>query len=437
MKNEGRVFTISNMIAAEFNQHKFQPQADVDQYPLFNPEAVQARREHVVIDEHGEIAADGVERCPTFDAIGLNEPLLRGVYAYGFEIPSAIQQMAIKPILLGRDVIAQAQSGTGKTATFSLGALSRVDPKINGCQAMILSPTRELAEQTGRVVSELSRYLGIKSHICIGGTTIRDDIKTVRAGVHIVIGTPGRVFGLLTEKHLSIHNLRVFVLDEADEMLSAGFTDQVKDIFQYCPEDVQSVVVSATMPPEVLEVTSRFMKDPLRILVKAEELTLRGIRQFYVALDEDAWKFETLCDLYQTISITQSVIFCSSRRRVESLCRDLWARDFTVSQIHSDMNASERNLVMKEFRSGKTRILVATDIIARGIDVQQVSLVINYDLPRDKEKYIHRIGRSGRHGKKGVAINFITKRDVAMLREIETFYSTEITEMPIDISSLL
>lgn len=422
------------MIAAEFNQ---QPAVE---YPLFNPEAVlprTSRAEHVVIDEHGEIAAEGVERCATFDAIGLSEDLLRGVYAYGFEAPSAIQQMAIRPILLGRDVIAQAQSGTGKTATFSLGVLSRIDPKMNACQGLILSPTRELAEQTGRVVQELSRYLGIKSHVCIGGTSVREDIKTVRGGVHVIIGTPGRIFGLLTDGHLRSDRLKIFVLDEADEMLSAGFTDQVQDIFKFCPEDVQSVVVSATMPPEVLDVTARFMKDPLRILVKAEELTLRGIKQFYIALEEDSWKYETLCDLYQTISITQSVIFCSSRRRVESLCRDLWARDFTCSQLHSDMDYTERNLVMKEFRSGKTRILVATDIIARGIDVQQVSLVINYDLPRDKEKYIHRIGRSGRHGRKGVAINFITQRDVQMLREIESFYSTEVAEMPIDIATLL
>ncbi|KAG7118324.1 ATP-dependent RNA helicase eIF4A like protein [Verticillium longisporum] len=216
-----------------------------------------------------------------------------------------------------------------------------------------------------------------------------------------------------------------------------GFTEQIYDIFQLLPQSTQVVLLSATMPQDVLEVTTKFMRDPIRILVKKDELTLEGIKQFYIAVEKEEWKLDTLSDLYETVTITQAVIFCNTRRKVDWLTDKLTARDFTVSAMHGDMDQGQRDLIMKEFRSGSSRVLIATDLLARGIDVQQVSLVINYDLPANRENYIHRIGRGGRFGRKGVAINFVTAEDVRMMREIEQFYSTQIEEMPMNVADLI
>ena len=213
-----------------------------------------------------------------------------------------------------------------------------------------------------------------------------------------------------------------------------GFTEQIYDIFQLLPQSTQVVLLSATMPQDVLEVTTKFMRDPVRILVKKAELTLEGIKQFYIAVEKEDWKLDTLSDLYETVTITQAVIFCNTRRMVDWLTTKLTERDFTVSAMHGEMDQNQRDIIMKEFRSGSSRVLIATDLLARGIDVQQVSLVINYDLPANRENYIHRIGRGGRFGRKGVAINFVTADDVRMMREIEQFYSTQIEEMPMNVA---
>jgi len=376
------------------------------------------------------------EACSTFDEMNLKEDLLRGIYAYGFEKPSTIQQRGIVPIVRGHDTIAQAQSGTGKTATFTIGVLQRVDLNIKQCQALILAPTRELANQSHKVVCSIGDYLNVVCHACIGGTKVADDIDMLRRGVHIVVGTPGRVFDMIERRALDVRQVKVFVLDEADEMLSRGFTDQIYDVFRKLPENVQVGLFSATMPEEVLEMTGKFMNDPMRILVKRDELTLEGIKQFYVAVEREEWKLDTLCDLYETLTITQAIIYCNARRKVDWLTEQLHSRDFTVSALHGDMDQKERELIMKEFRSGSSRVLITTDLLARGIDVQQVSLVINYDLPKDRENYIHRIGRSGRFGRKGVAINFIVSEDVRVLRDIEQFYNTHIDELPMDVGEL-
>ena len=378
-----------------------------------------------------------VERISNFDELDLHPDILRGIFAYGFEKPSAIQKQAIKPIIMGRDVIAQAQSGTGKTATFSIAILHKIDPTNKNVQALLLVNTRELAEQIKTVMTALSTYTEIKIHCCVGGTMVRDDQRAIQDGVHIIVGTPGRIFSHIQSSILKTEHIKLFVLDEADEMLSIGFKDQVCDIYRCMPENIQVAIFSATMPPSILEVTNNFMKNPLKILVKNEELTLEGIKQFYIAIEKEEWKLETLMDLYQTITVTQAIIYCNTRRKVEHLAECMGARDFLVSQIHGDMDQKERSLVMSNFRNGKTRVLIATDIIARGIDVQQVSLVINYDIPKEKECYIHRIGRSGRHGRKGVSINFITRYDIVKLKEIESFYSTEIAEMPLTIADYL
>jgi len=385
----------------------------------------------------GVIDSNWDEICESFDDMDLADSLLRGIYAYGFEKPSAIQQRAIVPCIKGMDVIAQAQSGTGKTATFAITVLQSIDTSLRETQALILAPTRELAQQIQKCVMALGDYMGAQCHACIGGTSIREDMSKLDAGQHVVVGTPGRVFDMISRKALRTRDIKQFILDEADEMLSRGFKDQIYDVFRHLNQDIQVILLSATMPEEVLEVTSRFMREPIRILVKKEELTLEGIRQFYVSVEREEWKLDTLCDLYETLTITQAVIFANTRRKVDWLTEKMHERDFTVSAMHGDMDQKERDVIMREFRSGSSRVLITTDLLARGIDVQQVSLVINYDLPTNRENYIHRIGRGGRFGRKGVAINFVTSDDTRTLQDIEKFYNTQIEEMPMNVADLI
>jgi len=374
---------------------------------------------------------------PSFEKMGLKEDLLRGVYHYGFTLPSAIQQRAIIPITKRRDVIAQAQSGTGKTATFSIGVLQNIDPASNEPQALILSPTRELAQQIQKVMYALGNYMSIEVHCCIGGKSVGEDIRRLDAGVQAVSGTPGRVFDMIKKKNLRTRNIKMLVLDEADEMLSQGFKEQIYDIYRYLPPMTQVILVSATLPREVLEMTKKFMNDPLRILVKRDELTLEGIKQFFVAIEKEQWKFDTLCDLYDSLTISQAVIFCNTKKKVDWLTEKMSKANFTVVKMHGEMEQPEREAVMKAFRNTEYRVLITTDIFARGLDVSQISLVINYDIPSNREIYIHRIGRSGRFGKKGVAINFVCDDDIRILRDIEQFYATQIDEMPMSISDLI
>ena len=382
-------------------------------------------------------APDDTEPCPTFDSMSLKPALLRGVYAYGFERPSAIQQRAIRPIVRGRDVIAQSQSGTGKTAVFSISALQLLDDRVKDPQVMVLSPTRELAEQTQRVVASLGDFMSAKCHACIGGRSLGDDRKALQAGCQVVSGTPGRVYDLIKRGDLTTRDLKAFIIDEADEMLNKGFKEQIYDIYRYLPPSTQVVLVSATLPVEVLEMTDKFMQDPVRILVKRDELTLEGIRQFYVAVEKEDWKLDTLIDLYDSLTVTQAVIFCNTKQKVDWLTGKMRESNFTVSAIHGDMAQEDREKVMEEFRSGSSRVLIATDLWGRGIDVQQVSLVVCYDLPPNRELYIHRIGRSGRFGRKGVAISFVRDEDRRALRDLEQFYRTQIDEMPANVSDLL
>jgi len=370
----------------------------------------------------------------SFDDMSLPEGLLRGIYSYGFEQPSAIQQRAIVPVLEGRDTIGQAQSGTGKTATFLVGALAQIDFSQKSCQALVLAPTRELALQTQKVGFALGDYLGVRCHASIGGTARREDAEKLRDGQHLVVGTPGRILDMMEKGILGVASLRLLIIDEADEMLSFGFNDQIYKIFKILHPEVQVCLFSATMPADILELTKKFMRNPIHILVKKNELTLEGIQQFYVDVDKDILKLDVLCDLYETLTITQSIIYCNTQRRVETLAAEMSKRDFTVSIMHAGLDQDQRSLVMKEFTSGSSRVLISTDLLARGIDVQQLSLVINYDLPTSIENYLHRIGRSGRFGRKGVAINFLTSRDMRTMRDIERFYATQIQELPADIA---
>ncbi|CAH8510396.1 unnamed protein product [Schistosoma guineensis] len=381
--------------------------------------------------------SENIEVIPSFDSMCLRDDLLRGIYAYGFERPSAIQQRAIKQIVKGRDVIAQAQSGTGKTATLGISILQMLDTQLRETQALVLSPTRELASQIQKVILALGDYMNVQCHACYGGTNIGEDIRKLDYGQHVISGTPGRVFDMIRRRSLRTRAVKLFVLDEADEMLDKGFKEQIYDVYRYLPPGTQVVLLSATMPHEILEMTSKFMTNPVRILVKRDELTLEGIKQFFVAVEREEWKFDTLCDLYDTLTVTQSVIFCNTKRKVAWLTEKMLKNNFTVASMHGDMVQKEREEIMKDFRAGDSRVLITTDLWARGIDVQQVSLVINYDLPNNRELYIHRIGRSGRFGRKGVAINFVKTDDIKILRDIEQYYSTQIDEMPMNVSDLV
>lgn len=384
-----------------------------------------------------------IESIPSFDYMNLDTKLLRGIYGYGFEKPSPIQQKSIVPVASGKDVIGQAQSGTGKTGAFSIGMLQRIcalnqDCENNQCKAVIISPTRDLSDQICSVVEGLSSNMDIKCLKCIGGTNWRDNARDLRNGCDVVVGTPGRVLDMLQRKALPGYNVQLFILDEADEMLDVkGFQDTVYDILQLINSETQICLFSATMPKPVLDLTEKFMRHPLKILVKNELLTLEGIRQYYIAVQQEEWKLDTICDLYKTISITSCVIFCNTRKKVEWVTKEMQRRDYTVEATHGSLPPTERTEILKRFRKGDCKILITTDLLARGIDIQHVSIVINYDLPTNLENYLHRIGRSGRYGRKGLAINFVRNEDIQLLKDIERYYNTMIDELPRDIESLL
>lgn len=371
-----------------------------------------------------------------FEDMGLDENVLRGLFSYGFEKPSKIQQKAIVPIIRGTDVLAQAQSGTGKTGTFVTSMLERIDKTKPGFQGLIVTPTRELAQQILNVLENIGQYTNVKGLICVGGSNIREfrnELTRNRDGPIVVVGTPGRIIDMIERKFLNMNNLRIMVVDEADEMLSVSFQEQLKQIVLSIPKTTQICLFSATMPREVVDLTSKFMNKPLKILVKNDELTLEGIKQYFINVEHEQWKVETFCDLYNMVSIGQSMVYVNTRNRAEWLQSQLEERDFTVAVIHSKMDPVQRSNIMKNFRSGTPRVLISTDLLSRGIDIQAVSVVINFDLPNNKECYIHRIGRSGRFGRKGVALNFATNRDFWKLQELEKFYETAIYPMPEDI----
>ena len=373
----------------------------------------------------------------SFDELDIKENILRGVYSYGFEKPSIIQHKAIPVLMSGKDVIAQAQSGTGKTGAFSIGSLNNIDDKMNDTQVIILSPTRELADQTYNVINELSNYTDIISCKVIGGTRIQECIQDLRKIPHIIVGTPGRILDMMQKKHIFTDKIKTFIIDEADEMFSQGFLELVKQIFNYIPKTSQVGLFSATFPEELLDLSKEFMNQPERILIQKEQLTLEGISQYYINVKHHNWKYDVLTDIYNTINISQCIIYINSKNRINQIYEQLNIDNFPVGMIHGNLMTNEREEIMNKFRQGDIRILLSTDLLSRGIDVQQLSLVINYDLPIEKETYIHRIGRSGRYGRKGVAINFVTERDLEYLSELQSFYNTKIEEMPQNIEEII
>lgn len=369
--------------------------------------------------------------------LNLRQKILRGIYAYGFEKPSPIQKKGLIPLVQPgnegkrRDILAQAQSGTGKTACFGVGSLQIIDPKKMQTQALILAPTHELAGQIKEVIENLGRFEEIKVQLLVGGTSVDRDREQLDSNTpQIVVGTPGRVHDMIRRKYLKTEYMELIVLDEADEMLSQGFKDQIYKIFQYMQNDIQIALFSATVPEVLEQLTSRFMRNPIKILVKAEQLTLQGIAQYYIRIDGDEQKYATIKDLFEGLTISQAIIYCNSTRRVDDLEEAMMQDDYPVKKIHGKMGEQERKNVHEDFKKGGCRVLITSDLFARGIDVQQVSIVINFDVPKSEHTYLHRIGRSGRWGRKGIAINFVTRHDGARLKHFEEFYNTQINEMP-------
>ena len=374
-----------------------------------------------------------------FDGLNLSENLLKGVYLHGFTQPSPIQIKGINSINTGKDCILQSQSGTGKTATYLLGIMNKLDENDKNCQSIIITPTRELADQVYNVASVLSKYTTFKIVKCIGGTDITQSQNELKTAT-IVIGTIGRIHHMINNKKINIHNIKNLVLDEADDILFDGIPDKVQDIIDKLPIGMQMVLISATMCSNVFNFSKRFMHDPIKILLKNNEIIVDLISQFYIDIETEEYKFDTLLDLYNLLSTSQVIIFCNTIRKVEWLEQNLKQNNFPITVIHSNMTQQQRDDVIKEFREGKTRLLLTTDLLARGIDIPQVNMVINYDLPIDKETYVHRIGRCGRFDKRGVSITMIKTTDpydIKTLNRMKYFYKMDIKEMPDNISTFL
>jgi translation initiation factor 4A len=374
-----------------------------------------------------------------FDSLNLNENLLKGIYLHGFTQPSKIQIKGIGSINSGRDCILQSQSGTGKTATYLLGVLNRLVPEDKFCQGLIITPTRELATQVMEVALNLSKYTEYKFAKCTGGSDVMQNITDLKTS-NVVIGTVGRIFHMITERKINVHKLKFIVLDEADELLSDDISDKLQNIFDKAPAGIQVVLISATMSVNVFNASKKLMHDPIKVLLKNNEVIVDLISQFYLDVESEELKFDTLMDLYNLVSTSQAIIFCNTIRKVEWLEQNLKQNNFTITVIHSNMTQQERDNTVKDFRDGKTRLLLTTDLLSRGIDIPQVNMVINYDLPPNKETYVHRIGRCGRFDKKGVAITMVKMtdpNDVKTFNKMKHFYKMDIREMPDSIEKYL
>ena len=370
-----------------------------------------------------------------FEEFGLKRPLLMGIFEAGFEKPSPIQEEAIPVALTGRDVLARAKNGTGKTAAFIIPALERINPKIDKIQCLILVPTRELAMQTSQVCKTLGKHLGINVMVTTGGTGLRDDIVRLQDPVHIVVGTPGRILDLAGKNVADLSECTMFIMDEADKLLSVEFTPTIEQLLQYHPKDRQVMLFSATFPLSVKDFSDKNMTGPYEINLM-DELTLRGITQYY-AFVEEKQKVHCLNTLFSKLQINQSIIFCNSTNRVELLAKKITELGYSCFYSHAKMQQQARNRVFHDFRNGVCRNLVCSDLLTRGIDIQAVNVVINFDFPKNAETYLHRIGRSGRYGHLGLAINLINWDDRYNLYNIEKDLGTEIQPIPPSIDKKL
>ena len=371
----------------------------------------------------------------TFDDFDLNDKLLRGIYSYGFENPSDIQCKALPIINSKRDLYAQAQSGTGKTGAFTIGALNILDTDLKKTQILILNPTYELVNQNYDVMKAISQYMNVNIMKVVGKTSLDECKRELEKEPEIIIGTPGRVLDMINRRVLYTQSIKLLVFDEADEMLSYGFRDNIYNIVQFIPKDTQICLFSATRTDETVELSNKFLNNPESIIVEHQNVSLEGIKQFKVVINEE-WKYDTLIDLYNLLNISQCIIYVNYKDKLMRIYEELIKNEYPVDFIHGEISKDERESKLLDFKNGKTRLLLSTDLLARGIDVQQLNLVINYDLPRSKETYIHRIGRSGRYGRKGVAINLVGQRDQRSLAEIQEHYKVTIDDLPQNLSEI-
>jgi len=382
--------------------------------------------------------SDDVKVYESFDDMGLSEELLRGIYSNGFTKPSAIQTKGVMPMVQRRDLIAQAQSGTGKTGTFVIGSLSTVDVSIKKPQVLILVHVRELAQQIAKVATTIGSYMKVKVLCAVGGNSVREDVSALEQGAQFVVGTPGRIFDLINRNALDRSQIRVLIMDEADQMLQELFFEQVMCILDKgFPAQTRVALFSATMPESVRTVASKILNDPVRILIPPSAVALSGIEQYFIDVEREDHKFECIADLYKNLNIAQAVIFCNMRKTAEKLTEKMTTHGFPVSCVHGELEKPERERRMRQFLGGESRVMIATDMIARGIDVQQISLVINYELPQNHETYIHRIGRAGRFGRKGVTINILLPEEVQTMKDIAEKFNIVLKETPQDLSNLL
>ena len=366
-----------------------------------------------------------------FDELNIDERILRAIEDMGFEETSPIQTQAIPAVCEGIDVVGQAQTGTGKTAAYTIPMLMKIDPQIKKPQAIVLCPTRELAVQVAEEIRKLAKYMSdIKVLPVYGGQEIVRQIKSLKTGVQIIVGTPGRVMDHMRRKTVKFDNINMVILDEADEMLDMGFREDMETILTEAPEDRQTVMFSATMPKAIMDIARNFQKDARIIKVVRKELTVSNIEQFYYEVRPKN-KTEVLCRLIDIYNPRLSVVFCNTKRQVDELISELKGRGYFADGIHGDMKQQQRDRVMDDFRSGNVDILIATDVAARGIDVDDVDMVFNYDIPQDEEYYVHRIGRTGRAGRSGMALSFISGKEVYKLKDIERYCKTKILAKPV------
>ena len=390
--------------------------------------------DEIILDKNVE------SEITTFEELDLNDELLRGIYSYGFERPSPIQRLAIRPLIDRRDILAQAQSGTGKTATFAIGSLSIVKQEDNFTQILVLSPTKELSIQSSNVYKSLGDQMkSLRVQTLYGGQNMEDfgnNDFSKRLHPHVICGCTGRVLDMMQRNRITSRKIKMVILDEADEMLSSGFKEQVYQIFQYFNNNIQVALFSATIPESIKPIIDKIVRNPVRISVKLEQLSLEGIHQYYVAVDDDRQKYMALKDIYSNLSVSSCIIYANSVKRVAELYDAMIEDGFPVCCIHSNMDRTVRENSFKDFRQGKFRVLISSNVTSRGIDIQQVGTVINFDIPKCVHNYLHRIGRSGRWGRKGVGINLITRRDFFKLREIEKHYEIKVKELPSDLKNL-
>ena len=366
-----------------------------------------------------------------FEDLNLDAKILRAVTDMGFEAASPIQGQSIPLELEGLDIIGQAQTGTGKTAAFGIPLLQKVDPKSKKLQAIILCPTRELAIQVSEEIRRLAKYMhGVKVLPIYGGQEIGRQIRSLKDGIQVIIGTPGRVMDHMRRKTLKLEHVHTVVLDEADEMLNMGFLEDMETILSELPEERQTVMFSATMPPTIAEIAKKFQKDPEIVKVVKKELTVPKVTQYYYEVKPKT-KVEVMCRLLDMYDPKLSIVFCNTKRQVDDLVQELQGRGYFAEGLHGDLKQMQRDRVMNSFRNGRTDILIATDVAARGIDVDDVEAVFNYDIPQDDEYYVHRIGRTGRAGREGKAFSLVVGREVYKLREIQRYCKTKIIPQPI------